>query len=117
MSNSNILADWPFIISNDAKKTDSESRKLIRSHVMLGKNSKRGKRSKTRDHEMMGAVADYVNRAAFAMSYPLAIPQKVGSDVSFSTFPDRIDPQAAAEALKCKLMPSLRGEPPLHALT
>lgn len=84
---------------------------------MLGKNSKRRKRFKARDQEMMGAVADYVDQAAFAMSYPLVIPQKVGSDLSFSTFPDRIDPQAAAEALKCKLMPSLRGQPALHALT
>lgn len=78
---------------------------------MLGRNCKKRQHCKARDQEMIGPVADYVNQAAFAKSYLLVIPQKVGSDLTFTTFPDTIDQQAAAEALKCKLMPHLRGQP------
>jgi hypothetical protein len=98
------LVDRLFIVSTGANKTDPEARKQIRSHVMMGKNCKRSRHDKPETLEVIGSMADASDQSAFAKRFPIVIPQKVGSDLTFTTFPDTIDRQAAFEAVKCELM-------------
>ena len=80
----------PFIISDGAKKTDPQTRKLIRSFVMRGKNRGKNRQSKPEDPDTAARVAR------------LIICRKVGTDMGFFPFADTIAPKVAAEALNCK---------------
>ncbi|KAE9372500.1 hypothetical protein N431DRAFT_466744 [Stipitochalara longipes BDJ] len=100
MPNSCLLANRQFIVSTGLKKTDPETRKLIRSHVMLGKNRRKNQNNHAGEIKLETAVAGSHDEAAWARRFLAAIPRKVGTDLSFTTFPDMIDPQAAAEALR-----------------
>lgn len=71
---------------------------------MLGKNRKNNYHGHSGDPEVGGVVAHFEDQYMFAKRCLPAIPRNVGSDLSFTTFPDTIDPQTAAEALRRKLM-------------
>ena len=75
---------------------------MIRSHVMLGRNRRKNHNIGHQDVEVGKAAVDFHHSAAWAGHLFVSIPQKVGTDLSFTTFPDTIDPQAAAEALRRK---------------
>jgi hypothetical protein len=69
---------------------------------MLGKNRRKNQHGKSGDLEVIGNVWNFDYQPASAKRFLAVIPRKVGSDLAFTTFPDKIDPQAAAEALRCR---------------
>ncbi|KAI1080350.1 hypothetical protein F5B20DRAFT_540274 [Whalleya microplaca] len=93
----------PFIVSTDAKKTDPAMRKLIRTHVMIGKNRGRTLPSRTRKPTQLWAK---VNRTStegsdesadsFTTKSSLVVPSRVGTDVSFIQFADTVEPSSIA---------------------
>jgi hypothetical protein len=103
----------PFIVSTGIEKADSETRKLIRSHVMLGKNLGKSRYVKCRkpqntpkdsggiviSNEGPGEPSDTLIKTPHT-----TIPNRVGSDVSFVEFADTIPPSPLADLLKCKLI-------------
>jgi len=72
---------------------------------MLGRNRKKNQDINHEDVEVGTAVADFHHEAAWAGPLFIAISRKVGTDLSFATFPDTIDSQAAAGALRRKSIP------------
>lgn len=108
----------PFIVSTGTKKPDPESRKLIRSHVMLGKNRGRTLRprpnkiielSGTEDsNEGSSSLGEHVGGSLVEESLSI-IPRKVGSDLSFIQFADTIEESTVAVILQCK--PHLLDDP------
>ncbi|KAI1773952.1 hypothetical protein F4818DRAFT_420316 [Hypoxylon cercidicola] len=100
----------PFIVSTGTKKPDPEVRRFIRSHVMIGKN--RGKTLLPRKKKKAGpstavdsngdnsTLDRECSEASLATATLDIIPQKVGSDLSFIHFADRIDESAIAVILQ-----------------
>ncbi|CZR65804.1 uncharacterized protein PAC_15704 [Phialocephala subalpina] len=87
-----------FIVSTDVKKADPETRKLIRSHVMLGKNRLKARRSKPREKVSSEVTVDFPSQDS---RVPLdrvldachsVVPRRVGSDLSFANFAIEIKP-------------------------
>lgn len=114
------MADMPFIVSTGTKKVDPRTRKLIRSHVMIGKN--RGK-SRYRQAEADpstpadtstddtsappadGAGSSSTSPAAQvpATRLPLDLPRRVGNDMSLIRLADdTTSPAALATILRCR---------------
>ncbi|KAI3061625.1 hypothetical protein CBS147353_9872 [Aspergillus niger] len=112
------MADMPFIVSTGTKKVDPRTRKLIRSHVMIGKN--RGK-SRYRQAEADpstpadtstddtsappadGAGSSSTSPAAQvpATRLPLDLPRRVGNDMSLIRLADdTTSPAALATILR-----------------
>ncbi|KAJ6257178.1 hypothetical protein Dda_8064 [Drechslerella dactyloides] len=95
-----------FIVSTDTNKADAGTRKLIRSHVMLGKNLGKSRPKKKRPQqqqqrppqdaqpERAQASDPELERQLRTGSgfMPVNVPGRVGSDLSFVHFPDVIDP-------------------------
>ncbi|KAN0110647.1 hypothetical protein V8E51_007034 [Hyaloscypha variabilis] len=88
-----------FIVSTGPKKADPETRTLIRSHVMLGRNRRKKRQDSHGGTEMVNTLISSHDDMSWARRCIFALPRKVGTDLSFTTFPDVIDPRAAAEAL------------------
>ncbi|KAI1771129.1 hypothetical protein F4818DRAFT_213531 [Hypoxylon cercidicola] len=117
-------AELPFLVSTGIEKPDPKLRKLIRSHVMIGKN-----RGKTRSagkkrqeaiegvpssdpHTLAVDASDTLDTdealapstvAATAASQPvltLTIPRKFGSDMASMRFPDAVEPGTVEVVLK-----------------
>ncbi|KAB8236997.1 uncharacterized protein BDW43DRAFT_266653 [Aspergillus alliaceus] len=98
----------PIIISTDSTKPNPDTRKFIRSHVMLGKN--RGRFRRSGPEELTDFERDKCrnerNRALQKRSTRLVekphpiIPKRVGSDASLLQFADSIEPLLAANILR-----------------
>jgi hypothetical protein len=72
---------------------------------MRGRNRRKNQHATPGDPKsVIVAGADSYDQSSSTKSYLLLIPGKVGSDLSFATFPDKIDSLAADEALRRKLM-------------
>ncbi|KAF8847826.1 hypothetical protein BDZ45DRAFT_307962 [Acephala macrosclerotiorum] len=95
-----------FIISTDVKKANPETRKLIRSHVMLGKNRTKSSQAKRRkvttsrvrinDHDQTASTPlDEVIDACRS-----AIPRRVSSDLSFTNFAVELEPATWGDIIK-----------------
>lgn len=104
----------PFIVSTDVQKTDAKTRKLIRSHVMLGKN--RGKRrankkraTERQQHDVCETIpaapapADDDTRSV--------VPAKVGSEISLLRLAASVDPGLLRHFFKCQ---STTRDPTFH---
>lgn len=93
-----------------SRKADPETQKLIRSHVMQGKNlgkSRRPKRSRVTSwaffahpHQSWRVPLDKLLETGYSV-----IPGRVGSDLSFIKFADEIKPAIFGEVVKCQLLP------------
>jgi hypothetical protein len=105
-----------FVVSTGTEKPDPELRKLIRSHVMLGKN--RGKILPTRKRKPKGsepsasdldedAEARYFASSTASHSLPVAVPRALGSGMSTICFADALEPGTIEVVLRCKLFPSM----------
>lgn len=97
-------------MSTGLKEDDPEMRKLIRSHVMLGKNrgkSRPAKRKKPPVWEVVPAPGSYDGSSVMIQVSDSVIPSRVGSDLSFVHFADKIEPSTIADILKCKLISTL----------
>ncbi|RAL00038.1 uncharacterized protein BO80DRAFT_409292 [Aspergillus ibericus CBS 121593] len=99
-------ADMPFIVSTNTKKVDPHTRKLIRSHVMIGKN--RGKsryrqaedRSKPDDSSTDDAVASPPLPPRATRAAP-DLPRRIGNDLSWIQLADdSASPAALATILR-----------------
>lgn len=115
----------PFIVSTGLHKTDQDTRKFIRKHVMLGKNTGKGsgkqrhnkaKRKRPlpefiplaiapRPDEDIPTFSDTLHTLSSA--YPPSIPQKIGTDLSLVQFADVVEPSTASLVLRCKYCFSL----------
>ena len=116
-----------FVVSTGIEKPDPELRKLIRSHVMLGKN--RGKILTPRKKKLKGAPQpassssdpslpsasdpdqDAENRCSASSiafhALPVTIPRVLGSGMSTICFADVLEPGTIEVVLQCKYFPSI----------
>ena len=106
------LAELPFVVSTGTGKEDAAIRKLIRSHVMLGKN--KGKPRPTKCKKVLPWEAVLVpipaeDTSALQESVSV-VPKRVGSDWSFIQLADEIEPIALAEILECEFINRKRDE-------
>ncbi|KAF6233984.1 hypothetical protein HO173_007814 [Letharia columbiana] len=95
----------PFVVSTSVEKPDPEVRKLIRSHVMLGKNQGKTRCSRRREasnvadksspNEDLGAPS-----ASFITASHSVIPPKIGSDLSTIRFADAVEPSKVEFVLR-----------------
>ena len=96
--------EMPFILSTGRQKGDAETRKLIRSHVMLGKN--KGKPRPTKRKPSSASETWSAQTSAedvfIVQEYFSIVPNRVGSDWSFTHLADEIEPATLANVLKCK---------------
>ncbi len=110
-----------FVVSTGTEKPDPELRKLIRSHVMLGKN--RGKILPNRKRKPKGpeptssssdpsapiasdpdeeAEARYSASCTASHSLPVAVPRALGSGMSTICFADALEPGTIEVVLRRK---------------
>lgn len=111
-----------FVVSTGIEKPDPELRKLIRSHVMLGKNRgkilpTRGKR-KPEGPEPTSSSSDpsppntsdpdedaetrYSTSSTASHSLPVAVPRVLGSGMSTICFADALEPGTVEVVLQCR---------------
>ncbi|KAI0385753.1 hypothetical protein F5Y04DRAFT_244576 [Hypomontagnella monticulosa] len=98
--------DLAFIVSTSTKKPDPELRKFIRSHVMIGKNRGRTLRprynkiadsdspidpSQSNLNQVQDQEEDESARSSSTARSLSVIPRRVGSDLSFVQFADKIE--------------------------
>ncbi|KAK6358862.1 hypothetical protein TWF696_000042 [Orbilia brochopaga] len=105
-----------FIVSTDTAKADAGTRKLIRSHVMLGKNLGKSRPKKKRQQQQQqhqgtsrGPQLDRRGQPSDpdlerqlrpdGRLVPVDIPGRVGSDLSFVWFADVIEPAMVREII------------------
>ncbi|KAJ9615338.1 hypothetical protein H2200_001413 [Cladophialophora chaetospira] len=95
-------ADIPFILTTVGQRSDPATRKLIRSHVMLGKNKGRPRPSKRRRPPSWDTVPpwDSTENVTVIHEQIAVIPRRVGSDWSFVQLADEIEPAALADIIK-----------------
>ncbi|KAE8149574.1 hypothetical protein BDV25DRAFT_156084 [Aspergillus avenaceus] len=95
--------DLPIILSTGGKKCDPDTRKLIRSHVMLGKNRGKSRRAKCDDVKVVPPKGRHAvqEKQSSSPTEPFGcIPMKVGSEASLVPFADNVDPSLAVDILK-----------------
>ena len=102
------VAEMPFIFTDSLGKTEPAKRKLIRKHVMLGKNrgkSRKVKPVKTENPSTSGSsnggYDDGTPGLSIKLRYSL-IPNRVGSDLSFTHFAVAVEPPLLHDLLRCK---------------
>lgn len=88
----------PFIFINSMGRTGPNKRKQIRKYVMLGKN--RGKTRKAKSDNANEEQDEY-SGLSIRMLYSM-IPNKVGSEISFTHFAAPVEPPLIQDLLKCK---------------
>ncbi|KAH7313948.1 hypothetical protein B0I35DRAFT_436154 [Stachybotrys elegans] len=95
----------PFLVFTDKSRPDDETRKFIRSHVMLGKNRRKAP-PPTSPEKRVGhasplySVSGTVKSQGSRTGARLAIPAKVGSDLSTIQFADDVDPGMVATVIR-----------------
>ncbi|KAH0842212.1 hypothetical protein FOPE_07371 [Fonsecaea pedrosoi] len=93
----------PFIVSaGTTKKNDAQTRKLIRSHVMLGKNLGKSRRARPKDTLPWEAEPAWDSSTGGKVPIQQSssiIPKKVGSEWSFTQLADEIEPSAITDIL------------------
>jgi hypothetical protein len=109
-----------FVVSIGKEKPNPALRKLIRSHVMLGKN--RGKtlppRKKTHkestdssssnlDHSLSSISQSKPSISTNNSYYPAKIPQIFGVNMSTVQFPGDVEPKVVEVVLRCELLPDM----------
>ncbi|KAE8415068.1 hypothetical protein BDV36DRAFT_263538 [Aspergillus pseudocaelatus] len=102
----------PIIISTGTGKPDPDTRKLIRSHVMLGKNQGKSRRSGRDDRaelehdETCNAKSRTLRKqpGPLVKRPPSIIPQRVGSEVSLLQFADTVEPALAVDIVRFSAM-------------
>ena len=94
------LPTLPFIVFTDERKTDPETRKLIRSHVMRGKNRVKPPR---RRQVVLQIKSLKVDSTIVADSpRPLSISRLLCSKLSAISLADSVDPVCLEDILTCE---------------
>ncbi|UKZ48221.1 hypothetical protein TrVGV298_002457 [Trichoderma virens] len=102
----NDSVEMPFIISDGIGSTETDKRKMIRRYVMLGKNRGKTRKMKQGDHQPVPSdLESYKNSEAMSIGLSINmryshIPQKVGSELSFTQFADSVEPALIKDILK-----------------
>ncbi|KAE8379169.1 hypothetical protein BDV26DRAFT_172582 [Aspergillus bertholletiae] len=102
----------PIIISTGSTKLDPDTRKLIRSHVMLGKNRGKARRSKSDDRadvehdETCSGKTRTLRKQSDPLIWtpPCIVPQRVGSEASLIQFADTVEPALATNIIRFSYM-------------
>ncbi|KAI1093645.1 hypothetical protein F5B19DRAFT_114841 [Rostrohypoxylon terebratum] len=104
----------PFIMSTGPKKPDPEIRKLIRSHVMKGKNRGRILRPNYKQavelevivdpNEKVQNLDDEGSWCLVVPEYLPLIPEKVGNEFSLTQFADTIDDRSISAIIEFSTM-------------
>jgi hypothetical protein len=97
--------NMPFIVSTDKREVDPETRKLIRSHVMRGKN-----RIKIRQKPRPPAKEDKLKEIQSLVTnggpnFLSTIPGLRCSDLSTVRFAEDVEPASIADVLSCEWLP------------
>ena len=98
-----------FVVSTSVEKPDADARRLIRSHVMLGKNQGKTRRPRKRearnsadqsshDEDLGGSTESSITASH------CVIPPKIGSELSLIQFADAVEPYKVEVVLRCKLI-------------
>ena len=119
-----------FVVSDGLEKPNPELRKLIRSHVMLGKNQGKKlppRKRKTKvaeklsssssdpspppvshpDEGLTGSVTSSITATHPEPVLSLTIPRKLGSGMSTISFADALEPGTIEVVLQCELTPAI----------
>jgi hypothetical protein len=99
--------DMLFIVTTPGDTSSSPTRRLIRSHVMLGKNKGRPRPIKRRNPFPQRISMAWESTAGGIPDHLVSVPRRVGSDWSFTRLADEIEPAALADILRCKCMCNL----------
>ena len=111
----------PFLISTGVEKPNPEARKLIRSHVMLGRNQGKTLRFRRRqaresaDKSSPGEEFGESSGSLIAASQSVILP-KIGSDLTTVRFADAVEPYMIEIILQCEWIPPFppsRSQPPI----
>jgi hypothetical protein len=100
-----------FIVSTDVKKADPETRKLIRSHVMQGKNRAKSRPAKQPSVESRAIMVDpnqtprVVSLEEIVETCHSFIPKRVGTDLSLTKFAAEITPAMFGDVVHCQSLP------------
>ena len=106
------MTEMPFILATCAGRTDQDTRKLIRRHVMIGKNRGKKRQPKPKEEPAEYGIStkpDTCKKHRDIMPAPPRshqdIPGKVGSELSLIRFADAVDPSTITVVLECELTP------------
>jgi hypothetical protein len=95
-----LIVDLVFIVSTDKQKADAETRKLIRSRVMRGKNRiKPRKKPQGSLHGDSQKVESLLSNGAVE---PLSISRIMCSKFSSISFADTVEPARIEDVLFCE---------------
>lgn len=95
----------PFIVSTSFNKPNRETRKLIRSHVMRGKNSSRRDKAKVYGSWVNGPLPVQPTRTLKSQDTQLVIPRPpVCRDLETFTYADQLQPHSLELIFKCMLL-------------
>ncbi|KAK3358803.1 hypothetical protein B0T25DRAFT_599686 [Lasiosphaeria hispida] len=107
-----MWAGLHFVVSTDLEKPDANLRKLIRSHVMQGKN--RGKTHPHRARKRKGVLdapesltcleGPDSNASSSGVVLPILAPRRFGSELSTICFPDGVEPKTVEVVLQFSLI-------------
>jgi hypothetical protein len=100
-SHMGLSADLHFIVSTNTQKADPETRKLIRSHVMQGKNRMKSRR-RPRD-SVSENKAETESLMVYNPVWTSNIPRLLCSELSAIPFADTVELGLIADALSCEL--------------
>ncbi|KAK7193669.1 hypothetical protein PSPO01_00342 [Paraphaeosphaeria sporulosa] len=93
-----LPTELPFIVSFDTTKVDHATRKLIRSHVMRGRNAKRAKGKSSSTLGLAQNPANRLRRSQVELNdlqklYTAPSPERIDARLYFIGFPDDVDPR------------------------
>lgn len=103
-----MLANLQFIVTTDRRKVDPETRKLIRSHVMQGKNRVKVRKKPRDPAEGVDSPGVLALAAENRFVLSLTIPTPTCSDLSTVSFADDVEPAQVADVLACEQLQCLR---------
>lgn len=83
------------VTTGPVEKHDAEVRKMIRTHVMIGKNKGRVLPPRKKKKKNVTSATES------SPMYPATIPRKFGSDLSATQFAERVTPEAVNTILHC----------------
>jgi hypothetical protein len=98
----------PFVVFTDKSRPDAETRKFIRSYVMLGKNRRKTPLRSSNDNTVEQACSVpstgkvlHTQGSRIRAGLPV-IPGKVGSDLSTIQFADNVEIGVMETVIRCK---------------
>lgn len=105
-SSSSEVTALHFVVATGKERPDPEMRKLIRSHVMIGKNRGRtlplrkpSKRKRVQDTSL-GPNRPFSDMVPHPV-LPLTIPHNFGTELSTIPFPGSVEPLTVDVVLQC----------------